>query len=185
MTRRRPAAGARAPRKRRGARARAESTAAHESPLELFVSLSVTLTGFSAAELWSTGMVRTYYALVPSIVGDGVFGKFLSRWRDTYIRGQGDEALLDDLVTTQIFEDPEFGPLARNVAALWYLGMWNQLPAEWRNVHGARANDTTFVVSPQSYTEALVWKAIHSHPPAAKQPGYGSWALPPEGAAAR
>ena len=57
--------------------------------------------------------------------------------------------------------------------------MWFQLPAEWRNVHGAWANDVTFVVSPQSYTEGLVWKAIHTHPPAAKQPGYGSWALPP------
>lgn len=160
------------------------ATAAHEAPLELFLSLSATLTGFSDAELWGTGMVQTYYQLVPSIVGARTFGDFMSRWRDTYIRGQGDEALLDELVTTQIFEDPDFGPLARNLAALWYLGMWNQLPAEWRNVHGAWANDTTFVVSPKSYTEALVWKAIHSHPPAAKQPGYGSWALPPDGEAA-
>ena len=55
----------------------------------------------------------------------------------------------------------------------------HQLPAAWRNVHGAWANDVTFVVSTQSYTEGLVWKAIHTHPPAAKQPGYGSWALPP------
>jgi hypothetical protein len=158
----------------------AEHTPAHESALELFLSLSVTLTGFTAADLWGTGMVRTYFDLVPSIIGGGVFGRFISRWRYTYIRGSGDEALLDDLVTSQIFEDPEFGPIARNVAALWYLGMWNQLPADWRNVHGAWANDTTFVVSPQSYTEGLVWTAIYTHPPAAKQPGYGSWALPPE-----
>ncbi len=153
---------------------------ANDSPLELFVSLSVTLTGFNAAELWGTGMVRTYYNLVPSIIGAGVFGRFMSRWRYTWIRGCGDTALLDDLVTSQIFEDPDFGPIARNVTALWYLGMWNQLSADWRNVHGASANDVTFVVSPQSYTEGLVWKAIHTHPPAAKQPGYGSWALPPE-----
>ena len=79
----------------------------------------------------------------------------------------------------QILDDPDLGPIARNVATLWYLGMWNQLPAAWRNKHGAWANDVTFVVSPQSYTEGLVWKAIHTHPPAAKQPGYGSWALPP------
>ena len=158
---------------------------AHESPLELFVSLSTTLTGFNAAELWSTGMVNTYYRVVPSIVGDRMFGDFMSCWRDTYIRGRGDERLLDELVTTQIFEDPKFGPLARNLAALWYLGMWNQLPAEWRNVHGAWANDMTFVVSPQAYTEALVWKAIHTHPPAAKQPGFGSWALPPRDGDAR
>lgn len=155
-------------------------TPAHATPLELFLSLSVTLTGFNAAELWGTGMLRTYYELVPSIIGGEIFGRFMSRWRYTYIRGCGDESLLDDLVSTQMFDDPDFGPIARNVAALWYLGMWNQMPADWRNVHGAWANDVTFVVSPQSYTEGLVWKAIHTHPPAAKQPGYGSWALPPE-----
>jgi hypothetical protein len=153
---------------------------AQQSPLELFVSLSEVLTGFDAAELQSTAMVPTYYALVPSIIGDLLFGELLTRWRDTYIRGFGDEPELLDLVKTQILDDPDFGPLARNLGALWYLGMWNQLPAAWRNVHGAWANDVTFVVSTQSYTEALVWKAIHTHPPAAKQPGFGSWALPPK-----
>jgi hypothetical protein len=154
-------------------------TPARESPFELFVSLSVTLTGFSDAELWGTAMPKTYFALVPSIIGEEMFGRLLAIWRDTYIRGQGNEPLLDQLVKDQILDDPELGPIARNVATLWYLGMWQQMPAEWRNVHGAWANDVTFVVSPQSYTEALVWKAIHTHPPAAKQPGYGSWALPP------
>lgn len=153
---------------------------AKQTPFELFVSLSVTLTGFDEAELWATSMVKTYYALVPSIVGERMFGDLLGRWRDTYIRGSGDEPELERLVTTQILDDPDLGPLARNLGALWYLGMWNQLPAEWRNVHGAWANDVTFVVSPQSYTEGLVWKAMHTHPPAAKQPGYGSWALPPK-----
>jgi hypothetical protein len=153
---------------------------AQQSPLELFVSLSVTLTGFDAAELHSTAMVQTYYTLIPSIIGDRLFGELLTRWRDTYIRGDGDEPELLELVKTQILDDPSYGPLARNLGALWYLGMWNQLPAAWRNVHGAWANDVTFVVSTQSYTEALVWKAIHTHPPAAKQPGFGSWALPPK-----
>ncbi|MEO6528956.1 MAG: hypothetical protein ABIP93_20225 [Gemmatimonadaceae bacterium] len=152
---------------------------ADESSLELFLSLSATLTGFNVTELWATAMVQTYYSLLPTIVGDRIFGELLSRWRDTYIRGAGDEPLLEALVTSQILDDPDFGPLARNLAALWYLGMWNQLPAEWRNVHGAWANDVTYVVSPKSYVEGLVWKAIHTHPPAAKQPGYGSWALPP------
>lgn len=152
---------------------------ARETPFELFVSLSVTLTGFSEAELWGTAMPKTYFALIPSIVGEEMFGRLLAIWRDSYIRGKGNEALLDKLVSEQILDDPDLGAIARNVATLWYLGMWFQLPAEWRNVHGASANDVTFVVSPQSYTEGLVWKAIHTHPPAAKQPGYGSWALPP------
>lgn len=187
VSRRRPAPATRTRRSapRATPAVREEPTPAHESPLEQFLSFSRTLTGFSVPELWATGMVQTYSALVPSIVGDRMFGDLMSRWRDTYIRGQGDDALLHDLVKTQIFEDPKLGPLARNIAALWYLGMWNQLPAEWRNVHGAWANDVTFVVSTQAYIEALVWKAIHTHPPAAKQPGYGSWALPPETEASR
>jgi hypothetical protein len=152
---------------------------AERTPLEQFVELSVTLTGFDAAELWGTGLVPTYYALMPSIIGDRLFGEFLTRWYYTDARGAGDEALLEALVTEQILEDPDYGPLARNLAALWYTGQWNQLPADWRNVHGAWANDTTAVVSPLAYAEGLVWKAMGTHPKAAKQPGYGSWALPP------
>lgn len=150
------------------------------SSLDLFLTLSRTLTGFSVPELWGTGMVKEYYKVVSSIIGDEMFGELLSRWQYTHIRGEGDDTILDDLVTAQILKDARFGPLARNLAALWYLGTWTQLPAEWRNVYGAWANDVNFVVSSKSYTEGLVWKAIHSHPKAAKQPGYGSWALPPE-----
>lgn len=150
------------------------------SPLSQFVELSEALTGFDAAELWGTGQVRTYYALLPSIIGDAIFGQLMSRWQDTWIRGEGDEPLLEALVKEQILEDPALGPVARNLAYLWYTGGWNQLPADWRNVHGAWANDQTFIVSSAAYSEGLVWKAIHAHPTAAKQPGYGSWALPPE-----
>jgi len=153
--------------------------------LDQFITLSVTLTGFDAAELWGTGLVRTYFELLPSVVGDGFFGRFMTRWRYTWERGEGDERLLHLLVREQIFDDPDFGPVARNLANLWYTGTWNQLPAEWRNRHGAWANDTTFVVSPASYAEGLVWKAMGTHPPAARQPGYGSWALRPSGDAGR
>ncbi|HVA56872.1 MAG: hypothetical protein WBQ26_08490 [Gemmatimonadaceae bacterium] len=146
-----------------------------------FVGLSALITGFDAAELHGTGMTQTYFDLIPSIIGPDFFGRLLTRWANINARGAGDERLLEDLVTTELFEDAALGPIARNLAALWYLGMWNQLPSTWRNAHGAWAGDTTFVVSPQSYTGGLVWKALHTHPPAAKQPGFGSWALPPEG----
>lgn len=157
------------------------STSAPPSLLEQFVSLSVTLTGFDSAELWGTGLVSTYGALLPSIVGDEIFGDFMTRWNYTYQRGEGDESLLETLVREQILDDPDFGPLARNLITLWYTGQWNQLPAAWRNVHGAWANDATFIVSSAAFSEGLVWKAIHAHPTAAKQPGYGSWGLPPTG----
>lgn len=162
--------------------ATAAPSAAEETSLQLFVSLSATLTGFTRAEVWGTGMVPTYFAVMPSIIGDAMFADFLDRWRDTYIRGEGDASLLDRLVVSQMAEDPTYGPLTRNLASMWYLGVWNQLPAEWRNVHGAWAGDVNFVVSGKAFTEGLVWKAMHTHPKAAKQPGYGSWAIPPVGA---
>ena len=155
------------------------------TPLEQFVRLSVILTGFDEAELHGTGMMSTYYAAIPNIIGEAMFGRLLSRWANIYVRGAGDETLLEELVTSELLEDETLGPVARNLAALWYLGMWNQLPGEWRNVHGARAGDTTYILSPQSYRAGLVWKAIYSHPPGAKQPGYGSWALPPENSGRR
>ena len=178
---------------RRARRRRAKSAAAPKSSLPpdpgsqlaQFTSLSAFLTGFDAAELHGTGMMQVYFDLIPSIIGPEYFGRLLSRWSNIYIRGAGDEPLLEELVTTGLLEDDTLGPLARNLIALWYLGMWNQLPGDWRNVHGAWSGDTTFIVSPQSYTSALVWKALHSHPPGAKQPGYGSWALPPEEARPR
>jgi hypothetical protein len=149
------------------------------SPLEQFLQLSVMLTGFDEAELHGTGMVKTYYALIPSIIGAELFGRLLSRWSNIYTRGAGDEQMLEHLLTTELLQDETLGPLARNLGALWYLGMWNQLPAAWRNTNGAWAGDTTYILSPQSYTAGLVWKAIHSHPPGAQQPGFGSWAMPP------
>jgi hypothetical protein len=155
------------------------------TPLTQFVSFSSTLTGFDAAELWGTGMVKTYYDLLPSIVGNDIFGRFMTRWFNTYLRGSGDEGLLHELVKEQIFDDPEFGPLAVNLAALWYTGQWNQLPADWCNIYGASASDTTRIISSASYTEGLVWKAMHTHAPATKQPGFGSWALPPAQGAAQ
>lgn len=150
------------------------------SQLEQFLALSVTLTGFDSAELWGTGMVHAYYGLVPSIAGEAVFGDLLTRWHNIVVRGSGQPRYIDQLVTSEMLDDPKLGPVARNVAALWYTGVWNQLPVAWRNVWGANARDLTHVVSARGYEEGLVWKAIFSHPPAAKQPGFASWALPPK-----
>lgn len=158
---------------------------AQQSPKELFLSLSRILTGFSELELLGTGMLDPHYQTVPRIVGDVIFGRLLSRWRSIHVRGFGDEEFTEELVRDELLADDDLAPLARNVASLWYLGIWNQLPADWRDRHGASANDVTFIVSPQAYVESLVWKAMHTHPPAAKQPGYGSWALPPEKGKAR
>lgn len=152
-----------------------------DTALEQFVAMSAALTGFDAAEVWATGMAGTYVGVVPSILGGDYLGRLLTRWGSIQGRAGSDEAYRDDLIASELLADETLGPIARNVVALWYLGMWHQLPAAWRAAHGAFARDVTAYVSARAYRQALVWKAAHTHPPGAKPQGFGSWALPPDG----
>jgi hypothetical protein len=147
--------------------------------VQRFTELSVALTGFDRAELWGTGMVRPYYAALSSIVGEHVVGKLLAEWASLAAQAGTDPARLAALIESRLLEDALLGPVTRNLTTLWYLGLWTQLPFEWSNEHGANARDVTHYVSGQAYKEGLVWAAIHVHPQGAKQPGFGSWSLPP------
>lgn len=147
-----------------------------------FVALSVILTGFDDAELWGTGMVDPYLGWLLGTVGDQFTGDLLSESQDAIDAAKGDHAMLEALVRENILADATLGPIARNLIVLWYLGQWNQLPADWRDAHGASALDQTCIISPDAYAQGLAWKAIHTHPTGAKMPGYASWSLTPYGA---
>ena len=54
------------------------------------------------------------------------------------------------------------GPIAKNIIRLWYMGTWRKDPADE-------------VASAQAYQEGLIWKVMRTHPPGAKQPGFGTW----------
>jgi hypothetical protein len=144
-----------------------------------FVQLSAALTGFDEAELYGTGMVDVYLGTLTAIVGDGMVGRLLQRWADA-AAASADAGDLDQRLPPLLADDT-LGPLARNLAFVWYTGQWNQLPAVWRDTNGANALDQTFIISPEAYAQGLVWQAIGTHPQGAKMPGYGSWALRPEG----
>lgn len=147
-----------------------------------FVALSVILTGFDDAELWGTGMVDPYLGWLLSTVGDQFTGDLLTASHDAIEAAGGDAARLEQLIRDDILADATIGPIAHNLIVLWYLGQWNQLPADWRDVNGASALDQTCIISPDAYAQGLAWKAIHSHPTGAKMPGYASWSLTPYGA---
>lgn len=136
-------------------------------PLPAFVRLSAALTGFSAAELQSSGMVKPYWDFMAGIAGEHGMGRLL------------DADPASDAALQALLSDPHGGPLARNLITLWYLGQWVQLPYAWRNRHGAHAQDETHYLSAESYAAGLVWQAMHSHPQGARQPGFGSWSLAP------
>ncbi len=146
------------------------------NPETLFVRLSALLTGFNRVELFGTGMVQPYYQLLLRIGGEHGFGALLSEGAEVLaLKGKAQHKRIEK----QLLADPTIGPLARNLITLWYLGLWNQLPLAWRNVHGAHADDVTHYPSAESYTQGLVWQAMHVHPQGAKQPGFGSWSLKP------
>jgi hypothetical protein len=139
-------------------------------PADSFVALSAALTGFREVDLWGTGQAERYLDEVIATVGDALVARLLVT---------GDEALRTGRLQKLVMDDPDLGPVARNVIVLWYLGQWNALPHEWRNRNGASPLDVPRVISADAYSSGLVWTAIGAHPMGAKPPGFGSWANPP------
>lgn len=142
---------------------------------DLFIDLSAALTGFDRVQLLGTGVagqyLRTLEEVVPAAVVDALLAAF-----ETVPEGPGLEAALG----AAILDQPDLGPVARNLIVLWYCGTWKALPEGWRSAHGASPADTDRVVSKEAYVAGLQWVAAGAHPMGARQPGFGSWALPPE-----
>ncbi len=146
--------------------------------LSRFLALSAVLTGFRKIDLLGTGMARRYYEELCAVVGDLTAAEFLTAASDCLGGTDKDVAAVETGVGN-LLKDPRHGPLARNVIKMWYLGNWSQLPPEWRAANGISARDVDHVVSAMAYQEALVWRVAGSHPPGAKQAGFGTWSLPP------
>jgi len=147
-----------------------------------FAEMSETLTGFDVVELEGTGLVGPLYDELLSTIGSREAGKLLgasSRVHHEYARKDRDA--LDRAFREAILDDDRYGPVARNVVKMWYLGTWSQLPRAWRDAYGATSLDTDRVISATAYRESLVWIAGHTHPMGAKAPGHGSWSVPPLG----
>jgi hypothetical protein len=134
-----------------------------------FLDLSVLLTGFSEAELKSTGLPDAFFKELGLVVGRPIRAAFLKA--ATPLKGG-------------ILQDVTWAPLARNVVRMWYVGQWQHMPVGWTaNFSKADAaaydefgRDVDRVLSPDAYVEGLVWRAIGVNPPGARQPGFASWA---------
>lgn len=149
------------------------------APLDQFLEMSAVLTGFNRVELLGTGMSGIYLNQLIEVVGSGTTGEFLDRFGQVLEKVRAGKGTPERLIGREILGHPRWGPLARNVLTLWYLGNWNQLPGSWRNRWGASAPDQTVVVSAEAYVEGLVWPAMGTHPQGAKAPGFGSWSTAP------
>ena len=144
-----------------------------------FIDVSASLTGFPAGRLRGTGQGPRYLAAFVDVVGAETVQALLDAHRAVAGEAGGDAAALARGIRRTILSDGRLGPLARNLIKLWYTGTWYELSREWREAHGASAKDVSFVVSPESYTEGLLWPAVGANPSGAKPLGYGMWANPP------
>jgi predicted cupin superfamily sugar epimerase len=136
---------------------------------ELFLSLSVYLTGYQRIELRGTGMLAEYFTRVTTAASDGHVQKLWSlaaRLDGLAASAKGD---VKSEIRRMIMDDPDLGPIARNIIKLWYRGDWPDSAAKF----GAS------YTSAQAYREGLLWRAVKAHPPGAKPPGFGSWSTPP------
>jgi hypothetical protein len=156
-----------------------ETNMASSDLLDNFLALSSALTGFSVFRLKGTGQAEPYLSTATEIVGDAVVRALLSAFRCIADKAGDDEGALERGIRRHILSDGKLGPVARNLIKLWYVGTWYVLPVEWRESFANGGRDRTFVVSPDAYTEGLLWPAVGANPSGAKPLGYGMWAMAP------
>ncbi|MFF5336062.1 hypothetical protein [Streptomyces sp. NPDC013181] len=169
-------------------------TVTTDEGLRAFVKFSAEVTGFSEFDLWGTGQAETYYRTVLEQEGPGALQTAAS---------SGSAAPADPVVNSIIklwYVGVWYGPelTGRVDVAAWTApgrsGTKPAVPDSSRPDDGGQPAGSDgglpagrdgadriplFVVSPDAYTEGLLWRAIGAHPSGAKAPGYGSWALPP------
>jgi len=142
-----------------------------ESQHEAFLSLSVYLTGFDRIDLLGTGMLEEYYARVTSALDKD---DLQSLWSvalqlEGAAKRRKNEGHLDEEIKRLVMDDARLGLIAKCIIKLWYRGDWPDSAARFGAAY----------TSSQSYQEGLLWKAMSTHASGAKQPGFGSWSLPP------
>jgi len=152
--------------------------------LERFLAFSAEATGYSRYDLLGTGEVQTYLDAADTAVGADIIDQLLDGFdaaQTTAAQANGAQARasLSKVLRRDLLSDARLGPVARNIAKMWYTGIWFVLPHWWVDAYGAGERNVTVTVSGNTYIEGLVWPTIGANPPGAKAPGYGSWALPP------
>ena len=140
----------------------------------LFLRISACLTGFAVVDLRATGMAATYLEVVTKNTEPDMLAGFFAEVEKILQAGEADPAAINPLIAANLFPQSCFGGLAQNIIYMWYAAQWQpslestKLPLqEQRNI------------SAEAYVQGLVWTAASTHPPGARQPGYGSWAMVP------
>jgi hypothetical protein len=147
-----------------------------------FLGFCAEITGYSAIELEGTGLTDQFQSLLEWFIGRVVADQFYQaaeavlQERDP----QGRTQKIDSLILSSAV----LWPVTSNLVALWYLGTWNHLPAEWYSLANLPIPTqynlkVPYQPSAQAYIEQLSYRTAGAHTPGAKPTGFGSWAVPP------
>ena len=131
-----------------------------------FVNLSAAITGFSRVDLEATGVAEEYWSTLNEEAGQSIVDALLAAWKEVEEETDGSSQSLETALRGRIFNNANLRPTARTLLKMWYTGQWG--------------DNATKTVSNESYMQGLVWTAINTHPAGAKQPGFGTWSLPPD-----
>jgi hypothetical protein len=164
-----------------------------------FVKFSATVTGFSEFDLWGTGQAEAYYETAVKQEGPDAIHKAMASDPSAVTADPVVKSIIK-LWYVGVWYGPELA--GRTDVAAWTApgrsGAKPAVPDDSRpegsrpsqavpgqhraggdRAQGEDGREPPFVVSPDAYTEGLLWRAIGAHPSGAKAPGYGSWADPP------
>lgn len=148
------------------------------SQLDTFLTISAWLTGFEEIELSGTGMVDTYFRTVIENNEASDVAYFFIEAAAILHETAGDENATVVQIRARLIPDSCYNSLAKNIILMWYTG-------EWYTQTDDPGTITSTQINGESYVQGLMWTAAETHPPGAKQPGYGSWAETPIGNAGR
>lgn len=139
--------------------------------LTLFLQISAWLTGFEEVELQGTGMVDTYFKKACDENTAENVGYFFAEVAFILTSTEDQPEQTTALIQSRLMPNSSYNNMAKQITLMWYTGQWFADPA-------GNPQDSV-QINAQSYVQGLMWTAAQTHPPGAKQPGYGSWAEQP------
>jgi hypothetical protein len=150
---------------------------------EPFLLICSEITGYSAVELESTGVVDTYCQLLPKILGPQLTQE-LATAVAAVLSTRPDTAARQAALAAALRPPSRLWPVIAGLASLWYLGTWNQLPDSWYQAvalprPGPQDAGRTHVPSQLAYIEQLSYRTAFAHAPGANPTGFNSWSQPP------
>lgn len=139
---------------------------------EILLEISAFLTGFEKADLLGTGMLDPYYRYTVKQYVDAddanTLQSFLMESKRIVDEFGADEDAVISAIKDRFLPYSKFNTLVTQIVTMWYTGEWN---GNIISIDGYTQG--------QAYVQGLIWDAAETHPPGAKQPGYGSWAKEP------